>query len=311
MARKRKGLPIHGWLAIDKPLGMTSTNVVTAVRRALGAAKAGHGGTLDPIATGILPLALGEATKTIPYLVNSRKIYRFTARWGEARATDDAEGAVSGVSDVRPDAEAIRAALPEFTGRIMQTPPCFSAVKVDGARAYDLAREGETVALEARPVEVYRFALLDVPDADHALFEVECGKGTYVRALVRDLALRLGTLGHVTALRRTRVGPFGEADAIPLDKLLALGHDAAAARHLLAVETPLDDIPAVPVTANDAGRLRSGQAIHLRAGMPVPSPAPSADEVSAVLCTEGRGRPVALCAYEAGFLRPMRVFNLH
>lgn len=311
MARKRKGSPIHGWLVIDKPQAMTSTDVVTVVRRALGAAKAGHAGTLDPIATGILPVALGEATKTIPYLMEAAKTYRFTARWGESRATDDAEGAVTGVSVSRPGAESIRSALGAFTGTIAQRPPCFSAVKVEGARAYDLARAGEPVALEARPVRVYRFTLLETPDGDHAEFEVVCGKGAYVRALVRDLAVTLGTLGHVVALRRTRVGPFDEAGAIPLDKLVALGHDAAAARHLLAVETPLDDIPAVPVTANDAGRLRSGQAIHLRAGMPVPGPAISADEVSAVLCTQGRGRPVALCAYEAGFLRPMRVFNLH
>jgi tRNA pseudouridine55 synthase len=310
MGKKHKGHPVHGWLVIDKPQGMTSTDVVTAVRRALDAQKAGHGGTLDPIATGILPVALGEATKTIPFLVDSPKAYRFTARWGEARTTDDVEGAVCGVSAARPDAEAIRAALSLFTGLITQVPPAFSAVRVDGARAYDLAREGEAVTLKARKVEVYRFALLDVPDNDHALFEVECGKGMYVRALVRDLAIHLGTLGHVSALRRTRVGPFGEAEAIPLDNLLSLGHDAAAKR-LLAVETPLDDIPAVPVTAGDAGRLRSGQAIHLRAGMPVPPPAPGADEAAAVLCTLGRGRPVALCAYEAGLLRPVRVFNLH
>jgi tRNA pseudouridine55 synthase len=310
MGRKRKGLSVHGWFVLDKPFGMTSTEAVTAVRKAFNAQKAGHGGTLDPIATGILPVALGEATKTVPYLVESPKTYRFTARWGEARTTDDAEGEVSGTSPVRPTEEAIHAHLGAFVGLIAQVPPAYSAVKVHGERAYDLARAGEPAALKARPVMVYRFVLLDMPDSDHARFEVACGKGTYVRALVRDLALALGTLGHVSALRRTQVGPFGEAQAIPLDKLLALSHDAAAARHLLAVETPLDDIPAVPVTANDAGRLRSGQAIHLRAGMPVPKPATRAEEAPAVLCTQGRGRPVALCAYEAGLLRPVRVFNL-
>jgi tRNA pseudouridine55 synthase len=313
MARKRKGKPIHGWAVIDKPAGMTSTDVVTRVRRGLEAAKAGHAGTLDPIATGILPVALGEATKTVPFLMDATKVYRFTARWGEARATDDIEGDVIGTSAVRPGEAAIRAALAGFEGEILQRPPAFSAIKVDGARAYDLARAGEAVDLAPRLVFIEDARLVDASDPDRAVFEVICGKGTYVRALVRDLALMLGTLGHVEQLRRTRVGPFSEAEALPLDKFLELSHSAPALAHLFAVETPLDDIPAVPITAGDAGRLRSGQAIFLRAGMKLPPMAPieeGATEELSVLCTLGHGRPVALCAYDAGQLRPVRVFNI-
>jgi len=311
MARKRKGNPIHGWVVIDKPAGMTSTEVVSKVRRSLEAAKAGHAGTLDPIATGILPVALGEATKTVPFLMDATKVYRFTARWGEARATDDIEGAVIGESAFRPSEAAIRAALQSFEGEILQRPPAFSAIKVEGERAYDLARAGETVELQPRLVYIEEAKLLDASDPDRAIFEITCGKGTYVRALVRDLAEKLGTLGHVEALRRTRVGPFTEAQALPLDKFLELGHSAAALAHLHAVETPLDDIPAVPITAGDAGRLRSGQAIFLRAGMKLPPEALADDgEELSILCTLGHGRPVALCAYDAGQLRPVRVFNL-
>jgi tRNA pseudouridine55 synthase len=313
MARKRKGRPIHGWAVIDKPAGMTSTDVVTRVRRSLEAAKAGHAGTLDPIATGILPVAFGEATKTVPYLMDATKVYRFTARWGEARDTDDIEGEIIGTSAVRPAEAAIRAALGDFEGEILQRPPAYSAIKVEGARAYDLARAGEAVNLEPRLVFIEEAKLIEAPTADLAVFEITCGKGTYVRALVRDLALKLGTLGHVEQLRRVRVGPFGEEQALPLDKFLELGHSAAAFAHLHAVETPLDDIPAVPITAGDAGRLRSGQAIFLRAGMKLPPMAPQeegATEELSVLCTLGHGRPVALCSYDAGQLRPVRVFNL-
>jgi tRNA pseudouridine55 synthase len=313
VARKRKGQPIHGWAVIDKPAGLTSTDVVTRVRRSLDAAKAGHAGTLDPIATGILPVALGEATKTVPFLMDATKVYRFTARWGEARATDDSEGAVTGTSAARPAPDDIRAALSAFEGEILQRPPAFSAIKVDGARAYDLARAGEQFDLESRLVFIEEAKLIDAADPDRAVFEITCGKGTFVRALVRVLALKLGTLGHVEQLRRTRVGPFSEAEAVPLDKFLELGHSAAALAHLFAVETPLDDIPAVPITAGDAGRLRSGQAIFLRAGMKLPPMAPleeGATEELSVLCTLGHGRPVALCAYDAGQLRPVRVFNI-
>jgi len=237
-------------------------------------------------------------------------VYRFTARWGEARATDDAEGEVVATSAVRPDADAIRAALPAFEGEIWQKPPAFSAIKVDGERAYDLARAGEAVDLVARPVYIARAELIEIPDGDHAVFEIECGKGTYVRSFVRDLAKKLGTEGFVASLRRTRVGPFDEMSAVTLDHLLALVHSPAAETHLLPVETPLDDIPAVPITDNDAGRLRNGQAIFLRAGMNVPKSAYDADEEPVFLCTLGRGRPVAVCTLDAGQLRPVRVFNL-
>lgn len=310
MARKRKGRPIHGWAVIDKPQGVTSTDVVTRVRRSLEAAKAGHAGTLDPIATGILPVALGEATKTVPFLMDATKVYRFTARWGEATDTDDAEGAVIAMSAHRPSESAIRAALARFVGEIFQRPPAYSAIKIDGSRAYDLARAGEIVEIEPRLVFIEEAKLLGCPDAQTGEFEITCGKGTYVRALVRDLALALGTLGHVTALRRTRVGPFREAQAVPLDKFIELGHDAPGLGHLFAVETPLDDIPAVPITAGDAGRLRSGQAIHLRAGMKIPVPSADAEGDPPILCTLGAGKPVALCSYDAGQLRPLRVFNL-
>ena len=201
MARKRRGRQIDGWIVIDKQGGMTSTQVVGAVRRLLNAAKAGHAGTLDPLATGVLPIALGRATKTIPHLSGRPKLYWFRLRWGEARATDDAEGAVTETSDVRPDEASIRAALPSFTGRIEQVPPAYSAVKVAGARAYDLAREGAPPKLEPRPVTVYRIELLNIPDRDHAEFRVECASGTYMRGLARDLARALGTVGHVAALR--------------------------------------------------------------------------------------------------------------
>lgn len=310
MARRKKGRPLNGWLNVDKPAGMTSSDVVNKLRRAFDAQKAGHGGTLDPLATGILPVAFGEATKTVPNLMDAEKVYRFTAKWGEARATDDAEGAVTATSDVRPDEASIRDGLKAFEGEIWQKPPAFSAIKVDGERAYDLARAGEAVDLAPRPVFIARAELIAVPDLDHAVFEIECGKGTYVRALVRDLAEALGTYGHVTSLRRTRVGPFDESDAVPLDHLLGLVHSPAAETHLLPVETPLDDIPAVPITVNDAGRLRNGQAIFLRAGMNVPPSVLGADDDNVLLCTLGRGRPVAVCALQAGELRPLRVFNL-
>ncbi len=310
MSRRNKGRAVHGWLVLDKPAGVSSTEAVARAKAFFQANKAGHAGTLDPIATGVLPIAFGEATKTVPHLVDSRKTYRFTARFGEARDTDDCEGRVTATSDVRPSAAAIEGALPGLTGVITQTPPQFSAIKIAGNRAYDLARAGESVDIPSREVRVESFHLVSQPDPDHAQFEVVCGKGTYVRALVRDLAQMLGTFGHVVALRRTRVGPFAEEEAISLDNLMALGHDAAGLKHLRAVETPLDDIPAVPVTANDAGRLKRGQAIQLRAGMPVPPEVLEAGDAE-ILCTQGVGRPVALCAYEAGLLRPLRVFNLY
>ena len=308
MAARRRGEKVDGWLVLDKPAGMTSTQAVGAVRRLFQAAKAGHGGTLDPLATGLLPIALGEATKTVPYIMDGLKTYRFTLRFGEARSTDDAEGEVTARSDLRPMDAEIRHALSAFRGRIQQRPPAFSALKIDGQRAYDLARAGETVELAAREILIERFELLERPDPDHAIFEVLSGKGAYMRSLARDLALALGTVGHVAALRRIAVGPFSEADAISLDSLRALGHSPAASRHLLPVATALDDIPALAVTDSEASRLRCGQSVgpilrqdlerigHFGSG--------------AIFCAKSGGLPVALVRLEAGDLRPVRVLNL-
>ncbi len=308
MARRRRGLPVHGWIVLDKPSGMTSTQAVAAVRRITGAAKAGHGGTLDPLATGLLPVALGEATKTVPYVMDGPKRYRFTVRWGEERDTDDAEGAVIATSENRPTADEIRAVLPEFIGLIEQVPPKFSALKFGGERAYDLARAGEAVPATPRPIRIYDLALVDQPDADHAVFEVRSGKGAYMRSLARDLARRLGTVGHIAALRRTAVGPFTEAQAISLESLAALGHSAAASGHLLPVETALDDIPALALTDTEANRLRSGQPVGLLR---------RADrdrighlESGALVCAMSGGKPVAVARFDAGDLRPVRVLNL-
>src|SRR5246127_2943705 len=251
--RRRPKVDIHGWIVLDKPVGMTSTHAVSAVRRLTSARRAGHAGTLDPLASGCLPIALGEATKTVPFVMEGRKRYCFTVRWGEERDTDDAEGRVTETSAARPGEADIRAALPRFTGTISQVPPRFSAIKVEGERAYDLARDGEVVELEARPVEIGRLELNELPDADHAVFEAECGKGTYVRALARDLGRLLGTFGHVCALRRTSVGPFGPNDMIPLENLESLWHrappgEASLADALKPVETALADIPALAVS---------------------------------------------------------------
>ena len=298
MARRRKGRPIHGWLVIDKPPGMTSARVVAKVLESTGAAKAGHAGTLDPMATGVLPVALGEATKTTAYVMGGAKVYRFTVRWGEARDTDDAEGVVSETSAARPDEARIRAALADFTGTISQVPPAYAAIKVGGKRAYALARQGEAVELAPRQVTIDGFELLRVVDADHAAFEVACGKGTYVRALARDLAARLGTVGHISELRRTRVGEFRESDAISLDNLSTLGHSAALFAHLRPIETALADIPALAMTEQQAGRLRHGQAVAVEC-----------EEPGLVRATAD-GRLVALAEVNHGTARPVRVFNL-
>ncbi len=262
--RRGRGRPLDGWLVVDKPAGITSAEVVNRVRAAFAAAKAGHGGTLDPLATGVLPVAFGAATKTVPYLVDGCKRYRFTLRWGEARDTDDADGTVIGRSEVRPGAAEIRAALADFRGQIMQVPPSFSAVKVGGKRAYDLARGGAPPSLPARPARVLEFTLLGIADAEHAEFEVVCGKGVYMRSLARDLAMELGTLGHVAALRRLSVGPFTEAQAITLDKIREREDRTPAFPDLLLpVATALADIPAVALTRAEAVSIRSGQAVSL------------------------------------------------
>jgi tRNA pseudouridine55 synthase len=308
MRARRRGQKIDGWVALDKPAGLTSTQAVGAIRRIFDAAKAGHAGTLDPLATGLLPIALGEATKTVPFIMAGLKTYRFTLRFGEARTTDDAEGEVTIRSEARPSDEAIRKMLPAFCGRLSQRPPMFSAVKIEGRRAYDLARSGEPVEPAAREVTIERFELIERLHSDSALFEVQSGKGAYMRSLGRDLALALGTVGHVAQLRRTAIGPFTESHAISLDSLKAMGHIAAASRHLLPVATALDDIPALAVTDSEASRLRCGQSVgpirrqHLERIGQFGS--------GAIFCARAGGLPVALVRIEAGDLRPVRVLNL-
>ncbi len=285
---------------------MTSTQAVGAVRRLFNAQKAGHGGTLDPLATGLLPIALGEATKTVPYIMESSKTYRFTVKWGEETTTDDGEGEITQTSDQRPDEATIRALLPEFTGLISQVPPQFSALKIDGARAYDLARDGQTVELAPREISIDRLDLTEMPDASHAVFEAVCSKGTYVRALARDMGRKLGCYGHVSELRRTQVGPFNEDDMILLDQLDELRHKGAGQEamyeYLLPLETALDDIPALAVSGEDAARLRNGQAVIVR-GRDAPI-------LQGTILVENRGDPVALAEMDQGALQPKRVFNL-
>jgi len=302
VSRPGKGIPLHGWLLIDKAEGMTSTRCVSAVRRITGAAKAGHGGTLDPLATGLLPIALGEATKTVPYVMDAGKIYRFTARWGEATSTDDREGEVVQRSDLRPDRAAILAALPAFLGRIQQRPPAFSALKVDGERAYDLARAGAPPDLALRAVDIAGFELLSQPDADHAEFEVTCGKGTYIRALARDMGEKLGCFAHVSALRRLAVGRFSVTGAFSLDSLAEVCQNHAAQAPLLPIETALDDIPALVVTGPQAERFRHGQSVRI-----APSGVPFLGDGNLVVKADGKA--IGLGQVVAGEVRPVRIFN--
>ncbi len=313
MGRRRKGRPVNGWLVLDKPVDITSTQVVNRARRLLDAAKAGHAGTLDPLASGVLPIAFGEATKTVPFAMDGAKRYRFTIRWGEARDTDDAEGRVVATSGVRPDRDTILAALPRFIGEIEQVPPAFSAIKVAGERAYDRARAGEPVDLAPRVVRINALDLIALPDADHAEFAAGCGKGGYMRALARDLARALGTVGHLSSLRRLSVGPFSLDAAVTLDQLEELAAQAAAERVLLPVRTPLDDIPAVALTETEAHRLRSGQAVALLRRSDRERLARLNAERAAgeplVLAVTGEV-PVALARLEGVELRPVRVLNL-
>ena len=311
MARRKKGNPVHGWLILDKPLEMTSTTAVAIVKRLFEAQKAGHAGTLDPLATGILPIALGEATKTVSYAVDGEKAYRFTVRWGAETTTDDAEGPVTQKSGKRPTLEDIEARLPAFTGEILQVPPQFSAIKIDGNRAYDLAREGETVLLEARAVVIDRLAIVDMPDDDTTVFEAECGKGTYVRAIARDLGRLLGCYGHVVALRRTRVGPFSEVDGVTLAEVEAALSpkdgpvplpDPASSALLLPVEAALSDIAEIAVSPSDAATLARGQAVLIRG-----RDAPVMAGAAYAIC---KGRIVAIGEIEKGALKPTRVFNM-
>ena len=317
MPRKRKGSPVHGWVVLDKPKGMTSTQALSRVRRLFDAAKAGHAGTLDPLATGVLAIALGEATKTVPYAMDGEKLYRFTARWGEARDTDDSEGRCTASSDVRPSRQQILDGIDRFIGEIMQVPPSYSAIKVEGERAYDLARGGETLSLAARPIFIRDARLIELPDRDHAVFEVACGKGSYIRAWVRDFALALGTVGHVAQLRRLRVGPFCIESAISLEKLEGFGHSPAALEHLRPIATALDGIPALAVTEPDSVRLRSGNSVLIRAPhfARLMEQADGAAEAGAdfqgrtVYLSTAKGEPVALAEIAQGELRPFRVFN--
>jgi tRNA pseudouridine55 synthase len=309
MARRKKGDPVSGWICLDKPYDLGSTQAVGRVRRLFNAQKAGHAGTLDPLATGILPIALGEATKTVSFMVEADKGYRFTIQWGTSTATLDREGAVTGTSDVRPSREAIEAALPAFVGEIDQVPPAFSAIKVDGERSYDLARAGEAVELAARSVTVHSLEIVDQPGADHVTLSMRCGKGTYVRAIVRDLAAALGAEGHVSELRRTHVGPFGEQNAITLEKLEDLVHRTAGREALLPVETALDDIPVLAVTDEDAFRLSQGRGMVLLPRQVETVRATLKGDDRTVLASL-RGQAAAICEMRAGQLRPIRVFNL-
>lgn len=289
---------VHGWVVLDKPVGMTSTHAVSVVKRAYCAKKAGHAGTLDPLASGLLPIALGEATKTVPFVMDGRKAYEFTVAWGSQTDTDDTEGKVVATSEKRPDEAAIAALLPRFTGTIQQVPPKFSAIKIAGERAYDLARDGEEVTLEARPVEITALRIVR-HDGPTTTFEAECGKGTYVRAIARDLGLALGCLGHVAHLRRTRVGPFSVADAVTVE---ALRDGESATEALLPVSAALALIPEIVVHRDAALRLKRGQSVLLR-GRDAPL------EADAVYAVSG-GVLVATGSIAQGEFVPHRVFNL-
>ncbi|HEX4180406.1 MAG TPA: tRNA pseudouridine(55) synthase TruB [Caulobacteraceae bacterium] len=315
MGRRNKGDPVSGWVALDKPVDLGSTQAVGRVRRAFNARKAGHAGTLDPLASGVLPIALGEASKTVPFMMEADKTYRFTIAWGATTASFDREGAITGTSDVRPSADAVAVALKAFVGEIEQIPPAFSAIKVDGERAYDLARAGVEVALKPRRVLIHRAEVTGAPDADHVALEIDCGKGVYVRAIARDLAEMLGACGHVSSLRRLRVGPFHAEAAVTLAFVERMCDTGAGLEVLLPVETALDDIPALAVTAEDAFRLSQGRPIvllprqveTLKARLADPDGVGFASRT--VLAMHG-GVAVSICEIRAGQLSPTRVFNL-
>lgn len=299
MARRKKGDKVDGWLVLDKPVGLSSARAVAVVKRAFNAQKVGHGGTLDPLATGILPIGLGEATKTMPYIVDATKEYDFTVKWGEATDSDDCEGEITRSGGLLPEKTAIEAVLPDFIGEIEQVPPAYSAIKVDGKRAYALARAGEAVALKSRHVEIQGLSLVS-HDTEVGIsnFHVICGKGTYVRSLGRDIALKLGTYGHLIALRRTRVGPFDLKAAISLEILEDLSHSARAAGLLRPITTALDDIPALAITAPEAADIREGRPIQH----------PGAKQG---LCHLMSGEtPVAIAEVKGETVRPLRVFNM-
>lgn len=305
MARRKKGNPVNGWIILDKPVGMTSTQAVGKIRWLFQAQKAGHAGTLDTLATGVLPIALGEATKTVPYAVDGVKAYEFTVRWGAETDTDDSEGRVVETSDRRPSPAEIEAILADFRGEILQTPPQFSAIKIQGERAYDLARSGETVKLEPRAVMIDRLDLVAMPDAETSVFEAECGRGTYVRALARDMGRRLGCLGHVTQLRRTRVAAFSAENAVTVAELEA-AHDAddggvALSGYLQPIELALYDLLEIGVSPQDAARLSRGQTVLMRG-----RDAPIATGEAYAVC---KGTLIALCEMDRGEIVPIRVFS--
>jgi tRNA pseudouridine55 synthase len=312
MLRRKKGEIVNGWINLDKPVGLTSTQAMAKVRRILNAQKSGHAGTLDPLATGILPIALGEATKTISYIQDGLKTYSFTVTWGEQRDTDDSEGKAIATSDARPSAADIEKFLPKYTGNIQQTPPQFSAIKVDGQRAYDLARDGEEFELKSREVYIEKLELLTT-HTDSADFRMICGKGTYVRALARDLAKDLGTCGYISALRREAVGPFSAETAILLDNLEELGLNAALGEALLPLETALDDIPALALREDEMAKLKNGQILSLitrpdverleTAGLII-------DHTSRNALALYKGKPIALIEVSGVKIKPVRVLNL-
>ncbi len=300
---RKKGQNITGWLVLDKPLGLSSTQALGKARWLLNAKKAGHAGTLDPLATGVLPLAFGEATKTISFMMEAQKTYEFTIRWGQSTTTLDSEGEVVANSGMRPERAAIEAALSEFIGDIEQIPPAFSAIKVDGKRAYTLARAGKDVVLKSRNVRIDALTLLAMPDADHAVFMVECGKGTYVRSLMRDLAMALGTEGHVVHLRRTQVGPFKAANAISLTTLEALAAKDEAMNTLAPLAVSLAHLPALSISVAETEDVRHGRTVPLGAGR--------AFDDKAMIYTHFEGEPVAIGMKDGVYFKPVRVFNRH
>ncbi len=306
MARRKKGNPVHGWINLDKPQGLTSTQALGRVRRILEAQKCGHAGTLDPLATGILPLALGEATKIIPYVQDADKTYSFTVKWGEATDTEDSEGEIIKTSDIRPTHAQIEAILSNFIGDITQIPPKYSAIKIDGQRAYDLARAGEDIEMKSRHVQIHSLILLEAR-ADDADFRVHCGKGTYVRALGRDIAEKVDSCGHITALRREAVGYFTLENAISLELLENMGNSAALEDVLMPLQAPLDDIPALPVNDMEVSKLKNGQSLSfISKGDFGRLPEPSNDPVLAM----NGDRAIALVEITGPTIKPVRVFNL-
>ncbi|MEM1087968.1 MAG: tRNA pseudouridine(55) synthase TruB [Pseudomonadota bacterium] len=310
--RKRKGNPVHGWLAVDKPADITSTQVVGRLKRLFNAQKAGHGGTLDPLADGILPIAFGEATKTAQWAMDCDKEYIFTIEWGTSTDSQDKEGAVTATSHVRPSEEQIKAVLPDFIGDIQQVPPKYSAIKIDGERAYDLARDGEAFEIPSRQVTVYEAELVATPDADHATIRVVSGKGFYVRAMARDIANALSAEGHVSQLRRTRVGPMSEDRAVKLANLVALETDPAALiAQLQPLQTVLEDIPQIPISTDDAAAIKQGREVlllpHILEQCRADRDPNSDSRLTLAMCET---QAVALGEVRAGRFQPSKVFQL-